>query len=67
MNEHPENMEVIEKYTSLLETFNNIGWYNIYQRENKSHKSSKNNYKKCFVPNRCRSSRGNVGGYYGYK
>jgi hypothetical protein len=25
MNEHPENMEVIEKYTSLLETFNNIG------------------------------------------
>lgn len=28
MNEHPENMEVIEKYTSLLETFNNIGWYN---------------------------------------
>lgn len=28
MAEHPENMEIIEKYTSLLETFNNIGWYN---------------------------------------
>ncbi len=28
MAENPENMEVIEKYTSLLETFNNIGGYN---------------------------------------
>ena len=28
MNEHPENMEIIERYTTLLEKFNNIGGYN---------------------------------------
>lgn len=28
MSEHPENMEIIEEYTSLLETFNNIWGYN---------------------------------------
>lgn len=28
MSNHPENMEIIEEYTTLLETFNNIWWYN---------------------------------------
>lgn len=28
MAEKPENMQIIETYTSLLETFNNVWWYN---------------------------------------
>ena len=28
MSLNPENMEIIEKYTSTLEQFNNIWWYN---------------------------------------
>lgn len=29
MSLEPENMELIEEYTSALERFNNIGWYNF--------------------------------------
>lgn len=28
MSENPENLDIIEKYTSILEAFNNIWWYN---------------------------------------
>ncbi len=28
MSNNPENMDIIETYTTLLETFNTIGWYN---------------------------------------